>query len=382
MGQTITKTKGVFTEIPDEKLVGLIQHMNTTRKKGKIKNLNCVVDGFQFDFGVGGIHGSVSKRHIQSSETHVILDIDVKSFYPNLAIQNRFYPAHLGEDFCDTYEDFYNQRSAYAKGTPENEMLKLGLNSVYGDSNNPYSAFLDPAYTMSITINGQLQLCMLAERLMALSELELIQVNTDGLTVFIPKTLITEVREVYTTWEDETGLVLEEAYYKNMWVRDVNNYLAEYVDGELKNKGAYEYDYESKGLWHKNFSKRVVAKAAEAALVRGVDIEHFIYSHKDAYDFFICAKVPRSSKLLAIDPLTLDGEKELQGTSRVYAAKDGVSLIKLMPPLAKKPDHWRRIAINKTEEMVVCNDSTDIDFDNLDYGYYIQQTRELVEIFQ
>lgn len=49
-----------------------------------------------------------------------------------------------------------NNVSPYAKGTPENAMLKLALNSVYGDSNNQYSVFYDPMYTMKITVNGQL----------------------------------------------------------------------------------------------------------------------------------------------------------------------------------------------------------------------------------
>ena len=379
--QTITETKGVFTEIAESRLPGLLPYMNLKKKNGKIKNLNCVIDGFQFDFGVGGIHGSVNNRQIRSTEDRIILDIDVKSYYPNLAIQNRFYPEHLGEGFCDTYEDFYNQRSSYPKGTPENEMLKLGLNSVYGDSNNKYSAFLDTAYTMAITINGQLLLCMLAEHLMALSELELIQVNTDGMTVYIPPELLDMVRALCTEWEDETGLILEEARYSMMAIRDVNNYLAVYENGDIKNKGAYEYDYEPGGLWHKNFSKRVVAKAAEAALVRGVDIDQFIRNHDVTYDFFMLAKVPKTSRLTMMDPLTLDNEQEIQGVSRYYVAKEGVMLTKIMPPLAKKPDLWRRIAINKTEEVVICNDTTFIEFGNLDYDYYIQQAKDLVEIF-
>ena len=56
------------------------------------------------------------------------------------------------------HEDVYNQRKSFAKGTAENAMLKLALNSVYGDSNNKYSVFYDPKYTMNITINGQLSL--------------------------------------------------------------------------------------------------------------------------------------------------------------------------------------------------------------------------------
>ena len=106
--------------------------------------------------------------------------------YPNIAISNRVYPEHLTEKFCDIYEDVYNQRKSFAKGTAENAMLKLALNSVYGDSNNKYSVFYDPKYTMNITINGQLSLCLLAEKLLTIEGLKIIQVNTDGVTVVVP----------------------------------------------------------------------------------------------------------------------------------------------------------------------------------------------------
>ena len=66
-------------------------------------------------------------------------------------------------------------------------MLKLALNGVYGDSNNVFSVFYDPLFTMSITLNGQLLLCLLAENLMEnVPGLKIIQCNTDGITVRIP----------------------------------------------------------------------------------------------------------------------------------------------------------------------------------------------------
>jgi hypothetical protein len=100
--------------------------------------LNVVVNGFRFDFGVGGIHGSIAAGVYESCDQYLIVDIDVSSFYPNLAIRNRFYPLHLGIKFCDIYEDVYNKRSIAkkkAKIDPKdisaiavNEGLKLALN--------------------------------------------------------------------------------------------------------------------------------------------------------------------------------------------------------------------------------------------------------------
>src|SRR5699024_7429724 len=135
----------------------------------------------------------------------------------------------------------YQQRKGYAKGTAENAMLKLALNGVYGDSNNQYSPFYDPQYTMSITINGQLLLCMLAEALMQADAVQMIQINTDGLTIRCPRNLQPWVQQVQAWWEKMTSLELEAAEYSRMFIRDVNNYVAEYTDGKLKRKGAYEY---------------------------------------------------------------------------------------------------------------------------------------------
>lgn len=104
--------------------------------------LNVVVDDFRFDFGVGGIHGSLNKKVAKETNKYFIIDADVGSMYPNLAISNRVYPEHLGESFCDIYADMYVQRKSYAKGTAENAMLKLALNGTYGKSNDKYSVFM------------------------------------------------------------------------------------------------------------------------------------------------------------------------------------------------------------------------------------------------
>lgn len=292
-----------------------------TETKGAIQDVNCTIDGFQFDFGTGGIHGSVESQIVYSDDDYIIEDWDVASYYPNLAIKNNLAPEHLGETFCHIYEDVYNQRKGHAKGTAENAMLKLALNGVYGDSNSQYSPFYDPKFTMAITINGQLSLCMLAETLMMGSaEVKMIQINTDGLTIRYPRALKEWVHAVCAWWEQLTKLELEDVEYSRMFIRDVNNYIGEYTNGKLKRKGAYEYDLG----WHQNHSCLVVAKAAEAALVRGEDIRTFIEGHNDVMDFMLRAKVPRSNRLMW-------GEEQIQNTSRYYVSTGGDLLHKVMP---------------------------------------------------
>lgn len=205
-GQTITETNGVFEDV------------------------TCTVSGFTFVFGTGGIHGSVENETIVSDDEYAVVDLDVSSYYPNLAIANRFYPAHLGEKFCDIYSNLYEQRKSHKKGSAENAMLKLALNGVYGDSNNVFSVFFDPLFTMKITLNGQLLLCVLAELIMKHTTARLIQINTDGLTVKIKRDEMPMLESIRKHWETMTKLQLEEAMYSRMWVRDCNNYIAEYME--------------------------------------------------------------------------------------------------------------------------------------------------------
>ena len=291
-----------------------------TETKGVFKDVNCTIDGFQFDFGTGGIHGSVESQTVYSDDYWVIEDWDVAGFYPSMGAVNNLYPEHLGSQFCVIDGMLKDERAKHPKGTPLNTALKLCRNGAYGDSNNKYSPFFDPQYTMSITINGQLLLCMLAEQLMKLDELSMIQINTDGLTVRYPRQHRSWVHQVCAWWEQVTRLELEHAEYSRMFIRDVNNYIAEYRNGDIKRKGAYVSEPE----WHKDHSALIVPKAAEAALVHGKDIRTFIMGHTDVYNFFLRAKVPRATKLLY-------GGDEVSNIVRYYISTKGKILEKLMP---------------------------------------------------
>lgn len=375
--QVITTTKAVFTELEEESLGELVNYANLKKTKGKVKTLNCILDEMEFTFGTGGIHASVEKRRIVSDDEMVIVDKDVAGYYPSLAIANRVYPEHLGEDFCDVYDEIVETRSHYAKGTARNKTYKLAGNSVYGNSNNKFSCFFDPQYTMTITINGQLLLCMLYEQLRTIEGLELIQMNTDGLTVYMPRNRVDDLQRMCSAWELMTGLVLEEAIYSTMFIRDVNNYVAVYENGKAKNKGAYEFEYEKEGLWHKNFSALVVKKAADAYIRFGTDPKEFIVNHEDEYDFFLRTKVPKNSRLVGDWGYE---EEELQNVTRYYVSNDGCELFKIMPPLAraKDPTKERRMAVSKGCKVTVMNKLEPIDRTTINYEWYIEQAVKLI----
>lgn len=415
--QIIKETKGVFTDIEEHRLGDVAKYAEMVVKKKKSKNgeptrqeyleflnehpcgwidkvelkakkkgekqysyyykwriaetLNVVVDGFRFDFGVGGIHGSLSSAIVKQSETHELIDADVSSMYPNIAISNNVYPEHLSKEFCVIYKDVYEQRKSYDKKSAENAMLKLALNGVYGDSNNEFSVFRDSQYTMKITINGQLSLCLLAEKLLTIDGLTIVQVNTDGITVLCPRDKRQQYDDICTAWQKQVKLDLEFAFYDKMFIRDVNNYIALYTDGKTKNKGAYEY----KDLgWHKNHSSLVIPMAAEAAMLYGKDPRDFITSHTEIFDFMLRTKVPRSSRLVLVQE---DGtEVQQQNICRYYPCKTGGKLVKIMPPL-EDGEEERRLGIDTDWNVKTCNDMDDF-ADDIDYDYYVAECQKLI----
>ena len=338
------------------------------------ETLNILLDGLRVDFGVGGIHASLSEKVVKQTKKYIIRDADVSSMYPNIAISNNIYPEHLGEGFCEIYQDVYNQRKSYAKGTPENAMLKLALNCVYGDSNSKFSVFFDPMYTMKITINGQLSLLMLAEKLLEIEGLKLIQLNTDGLTVALPIDKEAQYFKECKNWEKIVGLDLEYADYSKMFIRDVNNYIALYTNGKVKRKGAYQF--EDLG-WHQNQSSLVVPMAANAKMLEGKDIREFIeqrFSSGNTFDFMLRTKVDRSSRLVLIDSEGKDIDQ--QRICRYYPSKHGYKMVKIMKPLEGNIEE-RRLSIESAWLVKTCNHMKDFDGD-IDFDYYVAESEKLV----
>lgn len=398
--------------------------------KGEFKGLTLpVVGGLEFAFGKGGMHASLERSIVVTDDEGVIIDADVASFYPNYAVANRIYPAHLGEAYCDAYLSIYETRKTYSKDKPENGAFKLALNGAYGGSNNEHSPFFDSQYTMSTTINGQLLLCMLAEQLVKIPGLLLIQANTDGITFKCPHQHVEHAKSLFRWWEDVTKLELEDVEYAKMCIRDVNSYLAVKKDGKVKRIGAYAYVTSDENPatrevpYHKDPSTLVVPKAAEAALVRGEDIRTFITSHRDKFDFMLRAKVPRAARLVMRWP-EWSAEQELQNTTRVFISRNGGSLVKLLPPTGT-PGAWKRKNGLKDEayyavvreitgqpgdldstgipwderihtksrskhevvresglcagwRVTECADANDFDWGSLNYDWYIQEAEKLV----
>jgi hypothetical protein len=337
------------------------------------ETLNVLVEGLRYDYGLGGIHAAKTGVH-KGTTDRPLRTIDVASYYPNMAIANNIAPEHLGKAFCVTYAKLYQMRKEQPKGTAANAALKLALNGVYGDSGNEYSPLYDPQYTMSITVGGQMLLSMLIEQLILKCNAEIVMANTDGFEYFVDADNIAIADQCVKDWEVLTSLQMESDTYSTMFINNVNNYISVTDKGKVKLKGMYEYaDFDKLG-WHKNSSSMVIAKAAKAHLVDGIDYEEFIRLHRDKYDFLLRTKVPRSSSLvLVVD----DEDVPQQNICRYYPSKSGGKLVKVMPPL-EDSDEYRRIGIDTDYNIKTCNNIKDFDWKDLDYSYYIEETEKII----
>ena len=347
-----------------------------TETKGAIKDIIARVGGIDYVFGTGGMHASVENEYFVADSEWMIYDIDVAGLYPSIAITRGYYPEHLGPKFVEIYRDkIVAERAKYKKGTAFNAAYKLAGNGAYGKSNDKFSIFYDPLFTMKVTISGQMMICMLAEGLLDVEDLRIIQCNTDGITMYLRRSDLDRVKNICKGWETLTGLVLEDVEYQRMVISDVNSYLAQKLDGKTKLKGRYDWVKETGGVkdWHKDNSFLVIPKVAEQVLIHGAPIRETLENWPDKMDFMGRIKVPRNSKLVIHENGV---DRELENTQRYYVSTEGGQLFKIMPPLAKKPDQWRRIGVESGWSVCPCNKIEDAVLP-INVEYYIQQIEQL-----
>ncbi len=355
--------------------------VNASNLKGSFK-YKIDYKGVKTHFGLGGAHGAAKKGIYESSEDLVILSSDVTSFYPNLAIKNKWSPGHFPkEEFCNQYEWFFEERKKIPKSNPMNYVYKIILNSTFGLSNDINSFFYDPELCLRITINGQLTLMMLYEQIMERipGAVALLQ-NTDGVETIIPREHIDLYMEICKEWEDKTNLNLEHDEYQKLVLADVNNYIGvnNFVEVDItkwrelkqsqphylykvdKDKFSFapvklkgRFDFYNLQL-HKNKSKLVIPKAIYYYFVHDVLPEDYLDKNKNILDYCIGGKSKGDWKQVA--RYLKDGsfvEDELQKINRYFISTAGKKVIKVNKndgrEIQLESGQWLQTIFNKME---------------------------------
>lgn len=349
---------------------------------------NVPFGGISTQYGLGGLHASVEKKIVESTDTHIIKSLDVVSFYPNLMIRNKLHPAHIPQEvFCNLYEGFFNQRRSIPKSDPKNYILKILLNATYGLTNDKFSFLRDRQITLSICINGQLLLSMLFEKLLTIPDSQLVMINTDGGEIKIPREYEQQYYDICKDWEKLTNLELEFVDYQKLVIENVNNYIGVYTNGKTKTKGRFEF--ENIPL-HKNKSHNIIPIAVFNYFVHNKSIEETIYNHTNIFDFCAGVRARQSEKsgqswyeLHSIKGSDIFKEK-LSKTVRYFISVKGKTLIKCY-----ENGDWEHVEapykrdtkVLKDWKVTYFNKAYYIDMKDydIDYSYYIYNAREIIQ---
>lgn len=325
------------------------------------------------DYGVGGIHSCIQPGVYKKDETFDILDIDVKSYYPNLFIKNRLHPRQMNQDtFVKVYNDIFDERvKAQQEGDKITaDALKLSLNGLFGKTGSDVSCFYDPTVFYAVTINGQLLITMLLEQLYNIG-CKVLQINTDGITIRHHKDKKEKIMQACSLWEQKTKLTLEYANYKQMIIRDVNNYIAESLDGKIKEKGIFE----TKKDWHKDNSFLVIPLAVRNYFISNTPIIETLSKHKNIYDF--CGRYKASPGWRAVH-VELDQDKGLQNTIEFG------KILRFLP--VKKGGYSLKRNVDGREHYLLSgfptipfNVKCQIKKKELNYEYFVAQCTDLIQ---
>lgn len=325
--------------------------------------LDTDVSGVPHTFAWGGVHGALSCYHGVGR----YFMIDVASLYPSIMIRYGFLSRSMKEPA--RYEEIYKTNlEMKASKDPRRPAYKLVCNTTYGCMKDPFNPLYDPLQANNVCVAGQLLILDLMEKIEPFTTL--IQSNTDGLLVKVDDDLSeTLLRGTVLEWEKRTGLRMEYTEFKEIFQKDVNNYLAIQPNGHAKSKGAYV-----KKLNDLDNDLPIVNIALRERMTHGIAIEDTINGCDDLLPFQKIVHV--SSKY---SYATWNGQRQNDRTFRVFAAKRNGGMICKVKTEGATQEKFA----NTPERCFIRNDDvTDARVtDNLDKQWYITLARARLSEF-
>lgn len=264
-----------------------------------LESVNIPIGECVYKLALGGLHSTEKCSVHKADENTLLLDKDVASYYPSIILNLELAPKHLGKNFLTVYGNIVNRRLAAKKAGNKvvNESLKITINGSFGKLGNKYSAFYAPDMIIQVLMTGQLSLLMLIDILENLNgydglDIKVVSANTDGILIKCSKNSYDAVEQAVKHWEQRTGFVTEEARYKSIHARDVNNYIAIKENGDVKVKGCYsEKGSSGNSVLSKNPEAAIVNDAIIELLTKGTGLESTIRACKEIRKFVVVRNV-------------------------------------------------------------------------------------------
>lgn len=259
------------------------KNFEIARKAWYSQELTMDVAGIPHKFGFGGLHGAIDHPvHLDG----YILHVDVGSYYPSMLIAHGLVTRAANND---NYKKVYDTRMELKRAGKKREQApyKKLLNALSGAMKDKTNPAYDPRNNNIMCINGQLMLLDLIEHLEVVKGFELIQSNTDGLIIRIPDTdeAFEQVDDICWEWEsrcstDQCKILLGLDTIREIYQKDVNNYLWVDIDGGVERKGAYV-----KELSAIDYDLPILNKALVEYMVHKTPVEETINGCDDLIEF-------------------------------------------------------------------------------------------------
>lgn len=248
------------------------------------------VAGIPHTFAWGGLHGAPGTIKTNKNGTKTIssqpyygegifLMADVTAYYPSLQLRYKFGYRNMGNP--ENFEKIHNE-NLRLKTIDKKARLpyKIADNAISGQLKDKNSSLYDPRDNNAITVNGQLLLLDLIEKLEPHIEM-LVQSNTDGILIKLKSIEdYDKIDDIVWEWEQRTGMRMGFDLYKKVFQKDVNNYLIVAEDGSTKTKGAY-----TKALSPLDYDLPIINKAMVEFMKNGIPVERTINECNDLIMF-------------------------------------------------------------------------------------------------
>lgn len=273
--------------------------------------------GVPHTFALGGLHGARTNYIYQADENHLLIHIDVASYYPHIMTEWGYLTRAIPS--VDTFKDIMELRLKYKhEKNPLQAPLKIAINGSYGQSgagklldNGEYkilSPMFDPRRMREVCINGQLMLLQLIEDL---EQFDLIQSNTDGLIYKINKDDFDTLDAIVKAWEKRSKMAMEYDYTTFLAQRDVNNYIAVFENGQIERKGGAV-----KSSKECDYDLPIIKDAIVEYFVHGIPVDEYIMKENKLKPFM------KTYKLSSAYNHVLYGDEKQQGKIfRVFASR-------------------------------------------------------------
>ena len=343
-------------------------------------------------FAWGGAHGAIPNfmYEVNDDET-IIINADFASLYPHLlalAVYN-FISRNIKDK--NKYKNTLDTRLELKHLGKKKEQLglKLILNTAYGCQNNKYNDLYDPKGARGTCITGQLLISELTEIIYSLGDVELVQLNTDGIMIRIKKEKLEEYYRVCDEFSKKCQIELEYDVISKIIQRDVNNYIMIYEDKgkqKIKAKGGCfaslpELSFDDDGnlisKYVPNFkanSLAIVSEALARNLLLGTPVEETIYNCNNIYMFQTVQHLGSTyEKCIQESP---NGDIKLQRNNRIYAGK------KPSGKIIKVKYDGRRDSLANCPNNPIVDNANNCTINDIDKEWYIKLAKQWVDDFK